>query len=120
MSRKEFLRSTIRDLKVRIQQFQKAKSDEIQLQSAIIDYQSWLSGLYVKSAVSSVLAPRKAKYPNKPIMEDKKGNQVEEKPDTPKKSEAELKQEERYYELLVRKANANIAEIGKEEGKQDE
>lgn len=110
----------MRDLKIRIQQFQNAKNDEIQARAALIDYQSWLSGLYVKSAVSSVLAPRKAKYPNEPIMQDEKGNQVEEKPDTPKKSEAELRQEERYYELLVRKANANIAEIGKEEGKQDE
>ena len=38
----------------------------------------------------------------------------------PKKSEAELRQEERYYELLIRQANANISEIGNEKGKQDE
>ena len=55
-----------------------------------------------------------------PITEKAKKPQLEEKTDVPKRSEAELKQEERYYELLIKKANANIAEIGSEEGRQDE
>ena len=73
----------------------------------------------MKSAVSSALSD-KAKYPDKPITEKTKKPQVEEKPDVPKRSEAELKQEERYYELLIKKANANIAEIGNKKGGQDE
>lgn len=85
----------------------------------MIEYQSWLSGLYVKSAVVSVLSD-KAKYPDKPITEKTKKPQIEEKTDVPKRSEAELKQEERYYELLIKKANANIAEIGNKKGGQDE
>ena len=119
MSRKEFLRSTIRDLQVRIREYEKGKRDEIETQVKLIEYQSWLSGLYVKSAVSSALSG-KAKYPDKPITEKTKKPQLEEKTDVPKRSEAELKQEERYYELLIKKANANIAEIGSEEGRQDE
>ena len=119
MSRKEFLRSTIRDLQVRIREYEKSKRDEIETQVKLIEYQSWLSGLYVKSAVSSALSD-KAKYPDKPITEKTKKPQIEEKTDVPKRSEAELKQEERYYELLIKKANANIAEIGNEKGGQDE
>lgn len=119
MSRKEFLRSTIRDLQVRIREYEKSKRDEIETQVKLIEYQSWLSGLYVKSAVSSALSD-KAKYPDKPITEKTKKPQIEEKTDIPKRSEAELKQEERYYELLIKKANANIAEIGNKKGGQDE
>lgn len=119
MSRKEFLRSTIRDLQVRIREYEKSKRDEIETQVKLIEYQSWLSGLYVKSAVSSALSD-KAKYPDKPITEKTKKPQNEEKTDVPKRSEAELKQEERYYELLIKKANANIAEIGNKKGGQDE
>lgn len=119
MSRKEFLRSTIRDLQVRIREYEKSKRDEIETQVKLIEYQSWLSGLYVKSAVSSARSD-KAKYPDKPITEKTKKPQIEEKTDVPKRSEAELKQEERYYELLIKKANANIAEIGNKKGGQDE
>lgn len=119
MNRKDFLRSTIRDLQVRIREYEKSKRDEIETQVKLIEYQSWLSGLYVKSAVSSALSD-KAKYPDKPITEKTKKPQIEEKTDVPKRSEAELKQEERYYELLIKKANANIAEIGNKKGGQDE
>ena len=119
MSRKEFLRSTIRNLQVRIQEYEKGKRDEIKTQLKLIEYQAWLSGLYVKSAVSSVLSDN-VKYPDKPITEKLNEPQAEEKADVPKRSEAELKQEERYYELLIKKANANIAEIGNEKGRQDE
>lgn len=119
MSRKEFLRSTIRDLQVRICEYEKSKRNEIEAQVKLIEYQAWLSGLYVKSAVSSALS-NKAKYPDKPITEKVKKPQIEEKSDVPKRSEAELKQEERYYELLIKKANANISEIGNEKGGQDE
>ena len=73
----------------------------------------------MKSAVSSALS-NKAKYPDKPITEKTKKPQIEEKTDVPKRSEAELKQEERYCELLIKKANANIAEIGNKKGGQDE
>lgn len=82
-----------------------------------MEYQAWLSGLYVKTAVSCALFGSKVKYPDKPITENSKKPQVEEKIDVPKRSEAELKQEERYYELMIKKANANIAEIGNEKGR---
>ena len=85
-----------------------------------MDYQSWLNGLYMKASISCVLFPRKASYPSKPITQEKQNNWVERNLDMPKKSEAELRQEERYYELLIRQANANISEIGNEKGKQDE
>ncbi|WP_419082926.1 hypothetical protein [Phocaeicola sp.] len=74
----------------------------------------------MKASISCVLFPRKASYPSKPITQEKQNNWVERNPDMPKKSEAELRQEERYYELLIRQANANISEIGNEKGKQDE
>ena len=74
----------------------------------------------MKASISCVLFPRKASYPSKPITQEKQNNWVEHNPDMSKKSEAELRQEERYYELLIRQANANISEIGNKEGKQDE
>lgn len=120
MSRKEFLRSTLKDLRIRIKQYGISKNEEIQSQLINMDRQAWLTGLYVKVSISCALFPRKASYPNKPITQEKQNNWVEHNPDTPKKSEAELRQEERYYELLIRQANANISEIGNKEGKQDE
>lgn len=120
MSRKEFLRSTLKDLRIRIEQYGISKNEEIQSQLINMDRQAWLTGLYVKASISCVLFPRKVSYPNKPITQVKQNNWVEHNPDTPKKSEAELRQEERYYELLIRQANANISEIGNKEGKQDE
>lgn len=120
MSRKEFLRSTLKDLRIRIEQYGISKNEEVQSQLINMDYQSWLTGLYVKTSISCALFPRKVSYPNIPITQEKQNNWVEHNPDTPKKSEAELRQEERYYELLIRQANANISEIGNKEGKQDE
>nr|DAT24079.1 MAG TPA: hypothetical protein [Caudoviricetes sp.] len=120
MSRKEFLRSTLKDLRIRIEQYGISKNEEIQSQLINMDYQSWLTGLYMKASISCVLFPRNASYPSKPITQEKQNNWVEHNPDTPKKSEAELRQEERYYELLIRQANANISEIGNKKGKQDE
>ena len=80
-----------------------------------MDYQAWLTGLYVNTSISCSLFPRKVSYPSKPITQEKQNNWVKHNPNTPKKS-----QEERYYELLIRQANANISEIGNEKGKQDE
>lgn len=120
MSRKEFLRSTLKDLRIRIEQYGILKNEEIQSQLISMDYQSWLTGLYMKTSISCVLFPRKASYPSNPITQEKQNNWVEHNPDMPKKSETELRQEERYYELLIRQANANISEIGNEKGKQDE
>lgn len=120
MSKKEFLRSTLKDLRIRIEQYGISKNEEIQAQLINMDRQAWLTGLYVKASISCVLFPRKVGYPNRPITQEKQNNWVEHNPDTPKKSEAELRQEERYYELLIRQANANISEIGNKEGKQDE
>lgn len=120
MSRKEFLRSTLKDLRIRIEQYGISKNEEIQSQLINMDYQSWLTGLYMKASISCVLFPRKTSYPNRPITQEKQNNWVEHNPDMPNKSEAELRQEERYYELLIRQANANISEIGNKEGKQDE
>ena len=95
MSRKEFLRSTLKDLRIRIEQYGILKNEEIQSQLINMDYQSWLNGLYMKASISCVLFPRKASYPSKPITQEKQNNWVERNPDMPKKSEAELRQEER-------------------------
>lgn len=120
MSKKEFLRSTITDLKIRCREYRNAKKEEYAAQAELIEYQTWLAGLYVKIAVSSALSS-KAKYPDKPFeLSSKSMAEESNAPDIPKKSEAELKQEERYYELLIKKANANIAKVSMEKGRQDE
>lgn len=118
ISKKEFLRSTIADLEIRFSEHRKAEKEERTANVELIEYQTWLAGLYVKIAVSSALSS-KVKYPDKPFEPVSKAMENDDMPEIPKKSEAELKQEERYYELLIKKANANIAKIGNEEGGQD-
>lgn len=120
MTKKEFLRSTITDLEIRFKEHRKAKKEEYAAKAELIECQTWLAGLYVKVAVSSALNA-KAKYPDKPIeLINKSVIEEDDVPAVPKKSEAELKQEERYYELLIKKANANIAKVSMEKGRQDE
>ena len=86
--------------------------------SKLIDYQSWVSGAYVQIAIASALSS-KVSYPKKPFGSDDKKELLPEKI-YDEKTEEELKQEERYFELLVKQANAKLDEIGNEEGRQDD
>lgn len=117
MSKKEFLHCTISDLQIRISEFAEKRKANIDYETRKIEYQSWLSGLYVRSAVSSVLSS-KAHYPENPITQKQK-KKLEVDSDVPQKTEEEIKQELRYYELLVKKANANI-EAAINKGRQDQ
>ena len=117
MSKKEFLHSTIKELRIHIKAWKEQKEEEIEEKNKTIDYQAWLNGAYVSLAIAGILS-KKNSYPSKPFGNDAK-NQKEEENDAPQKTEAELREEERYFELLIRQANANIAEVGKEKGRQD-
>lgn len=117
MSKKEFLHSTIKELRIHIKAWKEQKEEEIEEKNKTIDYQAWLNGAYVSLAITGILS-KKNSYPSKPFGNDAK-NQKEEENDAPQKTEAELREEERYFELLIRQANANIAEVGKEKGRQD-
>ena len=95
MSKRDFLHCTIKEFQLRLKAWRNQKEDEINQKSKLIDYQSWVSGAYVQKE----LLPEK-------IYDEK--------------TEEELKQEERYFELLVKQANAKLDEIGNEEGRQDD
>lgn len=117
MSKKEFLHSTIKELRIRIKAWKEQKEEEIEEKTKTIDYQAWLNGAYVSLAIAGILS-KKNSYPSNPFGNDAKMQEGESE-DAPQKTEAELREEERYFELLIRQANANIAEVGKEKGRQD-
>ena len=118
MSKRDFLHCTIKEFQIRLNAWRKQKEDEINQKSKLIDYQSWISGAYVKIAVASAFS-NKISYPQKPFGSNDKKESLPQKV-YDEKTEEELKQEERYFELLVKQANAKLDEIGSEKGKQDE
>ena len=101
------MHSTLRDINLRIEQYAKEKEECIKL----IEYQSWLTGMYVSYSISCNFN-KHAKYPKNPIQIDTKDTKQMAK--VTGKSEEELKQEEIYMALMIRKANANIAKARKE------
>lgn len=118
MSKRDFLHCTIKEFQLRLKAWRNQKEDEINQKSKLIDYQSWVSGAYVQIAIASALSS-KVSYPKNPFGSDDKKELLPEKI-YDEKTEEELKQEERYFELLVKQANAKLDEIGNEEGRQDD
>lgn len=57
---------------------------------------------------------KQIKYPNNPLLEREKSTDSIAKKTG--KSEAELQQEERYFALRIKQANANIAKAAKSQG----
>lgn len=112
MTDHEFMHSTMKYVKLRIENYAK----EMEAQTKRIEYQSWLTGLYVMNAISCSFN-KHAKYPKNPIEVNVKDTKQMAK--ITGKSEEELHQEEMYMALLIRQANANIAKK-KEELKQQE
>lgn len=55
-----------------IYMYQDAMRDNIEQQQKIMDYQAWLNGSYIVSAIQVALSPRKCKYPNEPYSTKKK------------------------------------------------
>mgnify|MGYP001189189500 FL=1 len=50
----------------KLQPFVKAKEQELQLQTKMVNYEAWLNGLYIRQAIASVFS-KNGKYPEKPI-----------------------------------------------------
>lgn len=108
LSKREFLHTTIKDLQLRIKTYYENEKERTEWELDKIEYETWLTGLYVQRSVASSLSS-KCKYPDKPFNFTKKSAQQEHTRIESGKSEEEIKQEQRYYELLIRQANANIA-----------
>lgn len=82
-----------------------------------MEYQTWLAGVYVQYAVASSLSS-KCKYPDKPFNFTKKASEQQKNIESSGKTKEEIEQEQRYYELLIRQANAKLASARKDnEGK---
>lgn len=118
MSKHDFLHCTIKEFQLRLKAWRKQKEDEINQNGKFIEYQAWIFGAYVQIAVASMIS-NKVSYPQKPFGSDDKKELLPQKI-YDKKTEEELQQEERYFELLVKQANAKLDEIGNEKGRQDE
>lgn len=50
----------------KLQPFVKAKEQEIELKTKLLNYEAWLNGLYIRQAVASIFS-KNGKYPDKPI-----------------------------------------------------
>lgn len=112
MTEREFRHSTIRDINLRLESYKKEK----EYHSKEIEYQSWLAGIYVLDAISCCFS-KHAKYPENPLIVNSKS--IKEISKNVGKSEAELIQEEQYFAMRVRQANASIAEAKKQQGEEN-
>lgn len=113
MKRHEFLHTTIRDLQARIKAYYEMQKERYERELDNIEYQTWLTGLYVQRAVGSTLSS-KCKYPEKPFNFTEKAIEKQKNIEASGKTQEEITQEQRYYEMLIRQANAKIANVQKE------
>lgn len=102
MSEKEFRHSTLKYINLRIKQYKEEK--EYRMKE--IEHQSWLTGIYVMDAISCCFS-KNSKYPENPLV--KKLASPDELVKITGKTEEELLQEEQYFAMRIRQANANIA-----------
>lgn len=109
MSKKDFFHSTRKDIDLRIKCYQKEREEGFKE----ISHQSWLTGVYVCEAIATCFS-KNHKYPQNP--ETERMGTIEEMSKKTGKSEAELIQEEQYYAMRVRQANANISQSSKSKG----
>lgn len=85
-----------------------AKKDEIDNHIDSLEYQSWLTGFYVRQAIVSAFpGKKKVDYPQNPLIE--KSKSAERVAKNTNKTEQELLQEKADVEFLVRNANFNIS-----------
>lgn len=52
----------------KLQPFVKAKEQEIELRTKMVNYEAWLNGLYIRQAIASVFS-KNGKYPEQPIAD---------------------------------------------------
>lgn len=97
------------DLKIRSYQ------EEKEYRTKEIEYQSWLSGIFVMDAIACCFSKGR-KYPDNPVVD--RGKSKKEIAKKTGKSEEELAQEEQYFAMRVRQANANIGNIRKRKEKE--
>lgn len=109
ISKKDFLHSTRKDIDLRIQCYQKNREERFKE----ISHQSWLTGVYVCEAIATCFS-KNHKYPQNPEIQN--SGDLGEMSKKTGKSEAELIQEEQYYAMRVRQANANISQSSKSKG----
>ena len=106
----EFMHATLNDINIRIEAYRKEQEEQLKR----IEYQSWLTGMYVTHSIACAFN-KHSKYPKNPIAIDAKD--IKQASKVTGKSEEELRQEEMYMSLLIRQANANIAKAREEREK---
>lgn len=96
-------------IRLRIERFWKM---EIERQKQA-EYHAWLTGYFNQFSIGSAIS-KSSKYPDNPLIDRRKSSEyIAEKTG---KTEAELEQEERYFALRIKQANANIAKAAKPQG----
>lgn len=94
----------MRDINLRIENYKEEKEYEAKM----LEYHSWLTGAFVKSAINCFFS-KTAKYPENPIETEKKSVKGIAKANN--MSEEEIQQNLQYISMRVRQANANITAV---------
>lgn len=111
MTEKEFRHSTLSEINLRLKRYKEEK----EYKAKEIEHQAWLSGVFVMNAINCCFS-KNAKYPENPLA--KINGSIEEMAKQTGKSEEELIQEEQYFAMRIRQANANIAKTLKKKGEE--
>ena len=82
MSKREFFHSTPHDLEVFINETDRLKKMETEMEMEKVKYVAWLNGVYVQRAVASVLS-KKSKYPKQPLGSEEEHRFIEVTNDMP-------------------------------------
>ena len=110
MSKKEFFHSTPNDIDVFIDQYDKLKKHEAEADFERMKYSAWLTGLYVRTAVASVLS-KKAKYPKQPFGEEQQIQHIEVTEDMSEEEKQKAREEftKNMMDLFLQ-SNSNLAD----------
>lgn len=101
MSKHEFFHSTIRDVNIFLYAYQKRERENIKM----MEYNAWLNGIYIRSAIASCF-DKKHEYPENPLAKkDIKSIAVR-----TGKTEVEMNRELVMATLKIRQANAELNE----------
>ena len=102
MSKREFLRSTPKDIKARFKAYKEQKEEEYRHGQ----YTAWLTGMYVRCAIGSAFS-KSGRYPDNPLTQ----TTVQEVANKTGKTEEELNGEKVLMTMLVMEANAELAKL---------
>lgn len=110
MTKREFFHSTPADIRLMADAYNhkmKMRSEEAEEAVKLAQFQSWLTGSYVRIAIASAFNGKKVKYPDNPLAE-KKIETAEQAAKKLNKSVEEVKMEMLFASQMIKAANSQL------------